>query len=73
MIGVYSYTKLNDLDRLPCLVAVFPIQVKQLEEKYPESRQRRRKWFSPKKAATRVGEPELKHLLATFDPAALMK
>ncbi len=66
-IGVYSYVKQGDQDQLPCIVAVFPIKVKRLEEKFPEFRERRRKWFTLKKAATRVMEPELRHILTTFD------
>jgi hypothetical protein len=42
-----------------------------LEKKYPEKKQRRRKWFSPKKAAGKVAEPELKKILKTFDPRLL--
>jgi hypothetical protein len=56
---------------LPVVVAVFPIEVLRLDDDFPEAGQRKRKWLSPKKAARRVSEPELRHLLSGFDPARL--
>lgn len=68
-LGVYAYTKdLGPGKTLPCMVAVFPIKVRRLQDNYPERKERRRKWFSPKKAAKRVSEPELRALLQNFDP-----
>ena len=72
-LGLYTYTKV--LDRqvgLPCIVALFPLQVRDLAKTFPERRQRRRKWFPLKKAATKVDEPELAALIAAFDPASQM-
>ena len=67
-IGIYSYTK-RDADRKwPCMVAVFAVKVKALRTDYPESKQRRRKWFSRKKAAKLLAEPELKRMVLDFDP-----
>ena len=45
--------------------------VKSLAQDFPEKKQRRRKWFSPKKAALRVSEPELARILRDFDPRML--
>ncbi|MBS8229152.1 NUDIX domain-containing protein [Vannielia litorea] len=71
-LGVYSYSKLSGPRKgLPCLVAVYPMQVTRLRRKYPECKQRKRKWFSLKKAAAKVSEPELRAILARFDPAQL--
>jgi len=71
-LGVYSYMKsLESRDRLPIVVAVFPVKVSQLAEKWPERKSRKRKWFSRKKAAARVTEPELRRMLRSFDPQAL--
>lgn len=68
-LGVYKYRKrLETGSNLPVTVAVFAIEVKKLSDKFPERGQRRRKWFSPKKAASRVQEPELKRLLKEFRP-----
>lgn len=82
-LGYYSYDKTlgrrpkgaddeanDNRPSIPCLVAVFPLQVRSLKASYPEARQRRRKWFNPKKAARKVAEPELQALLR--DTAALL-
>ncbi len=68
-VGVFSYIKrLSKGRKLPCVALVYPVRVKRLAEEFPEAGQRRRKWFSPAKAAARVDEPDLKHLILTFDP-----
>lgn len=70
--GFYSYDKLMGSGELrPCFLTVFPIEVKKMADDYPEQGQRRRKWYSPKKAAARVDEPELAKLLREFDPRKL--
>ena len=69
-LGFYAYNKVLGPDKgIPCVVAVYPLEVTALKDTYPEVRERRRKWFSPAKAAEKVAEPELKALLAAFDPA----
>ena len=50
---------------------VFPIKVKSQKNNFPERGQRKLKWFSPKKAAQKVAEPELKALILGFDPRHL--
>lgn len=71
-LGVYSYTKRDDsLSPLPCVVAVFPVKVRKLEDKFPEAGERRRKWCSPKKAAALLQEPELAQIISRFDPRHL--
>ncbi len=67
-VGIYSYTKRNDPDRLPRIVAVFPIRVKRLARLFPERSERRRKWMSAEKAAARIEEPELRQILLSFEP-----
>ncbi|MCR8726637.1 NUDIX hydrolase [Frigidibacter sp. ROC022] len=69
-LGIYSYTKLleDEGDDLPCVVALFPLKVDTVASRFPERRQRQRKWFSPKKAAERVDEPELAQLILNFKP-----
>lgn len=71
-IGLYGYDKAFDRasnapSSRPCVVAVYPLQVKSLRDRFPERGQRRRKWFSPKKAARKVAEPELQGLLAGLE------
>ena len=70
-LGIYSYTKSDIDDGLPCVVAVFPIKVKRLWTDYPEADQRERKWFSLKKASNLLTEPELRQLVRDFDPTIL--
>ena len=68
-IGVYRYVKSLDAGRkLACAVRVFPMEVRAMVRKYPETGQRRSKWFSPGKAARRVAEPDLAALIRDFDP-----
>lgn len=70
-VGFYSYVKTiktrGGLKPMPVLVSIYPIQARKLAARFPEEGQRRRKWLSPKKAAARVSEPELKRLLRNFD------
>lgn len=73
-LGIYSYTK--DIDpktSLPCVVAVFPLKVKEQHAKWPEAGERRRKWFSVKKAASLVGSAELRRIILDFDPRSLAR
>lgn len=71
-LGIYSTVRQSpDDEELPCIVAVFPLRVKRLLKKYPESTQRTRKWCSPKKAAKLIDDPELAQIVAAFDPARL--
>ena len=67
-LGIYSYTKKQPGRMLPCVVAVFAVKVKTLYQKYPEAGQRKRKWFTPKKAAKLLREPELRQIVRNFDP-----
>ncbi len=69
-IGVYSYARLREDDEtLQCLAMLYPVKVKRLKDKYPERKQRRRKWVSRKKAAKMVGERELSKLIRSFKPS----
>lgn len=71
-LGLYSYRKWMSKDEaLPIIVAVFPVKVHTLEDDYPEADERRRKWFSLKKAAAKVEERDLRQLIETFTLARL--
>ncbi len=71
-LGVYSYTKHDEgPSPLPCVVAVFPIKVRKLDDKFPEAGERRRKWCGLKKAAALLQEPELIQMIRHFDPRQL--
>ncbi|MFB2532710.1 NUDIX hydrolase [Paracoccus sp. p4-l81] len=67
-IGFYSYQKLGANRARHVVAAVFALKVKKLARDFPESGQRRLKWFRPEKAATKVAEPELAALLAAWQP-----
>lgn len=72
-VGIYSYDKVMDDGSLqPCVVSVYPVEVTRLKSNFPERGQRERRWFSPKNAARKVAEPELRSILAGFEPAQLM-
>jgi len=68
-IGVFSYYKVRSADELPCLAVVYPLQVKKVLTKWPEKKERNRKWVSRKRAAAMVDDPELAAIIARFDPA----
>lgn len=63
-IGHYHYDKrLDDGDTVRCRVTLYPLIVEKLNRRWKESKQRKRHWFSPKKAAKLVEEKELSALL----------
>ena len=63
-VGDYSYDKrVDDGTALPVITSVYRIEVTGLADVFPESDQRKRCWVSPKVAAERVQEPELRDLL----------
>ena len=69
VLGMYAYDKaMEDGTHLPCVVTLFPLKVQHLASDYPEAGERRRKWFTPRKAAAKVDEPELARILSRFDP-----
>lgn len=63
-IGTYDYKKrLKRGALIDCRVGVYPLKVKRLKKRWLERDERKRKWFSPKKAARLVKEPELSDIL----------
>lgn len=67
-IGVFSYYKIRSQDELPCMAVVYPLKVKKILKRWPEDRERERKWVSRKKAAQMVDDPELSVIIQTFNP-----
>ncbi len=62
-LGQYLYDKIaRPATALPCSVAVFPLRVEALRNRFPERKQRRRKWFPATEAALLVAEAELRLL-----------
>lgn len=67
-LGGFDYQKIiNPKRTLACHVDVFALRVSGLADKFPERKQRRRKWFAAEKAARKVNEPELRQLLAHLE------
>lgn len=63
-LGAFTYNKVIRPDVIrPCIVSVFALRVVRLHSKFPERRERRRKWFDAARAARKVWEPELTELL----------
>lgn len=68
-LGVYHYEKRLRSGRLQHVrVQVFPLEVREQADEWPEKGQREMLWTSPRDAADRVAEPELQALLAAFRP-----
>lgn len=49
-----------------CRVHVFPMEVDQVADKWPERKKRKRRWFRPQDAARLVAERDLSELIAGF-------
>lgn len=63
-VGHFTYDKvLKDGSVEAVLTSVYHLRVTKLLDDFPEVDQRQRSWVTPKIAAERVGEPELKALL----------
>src|SRR5919112_621802 len=68
-IGSFRYSKRLGLGRqVRCTVEVFSLHVDHQRQYWLERGERETKWFSVKKAATLVSEPELRKILLDFDP-----
>ena len=70
-LGVYTYLKALGAGRwIPCVVRVYPLEAHEMLQVFPETGQRRAKWFEPEKAARRVAEHDLAEMIRDFDPDA---
>jgi 8-oxo-dGTP pyrophosphatase MutT (NUDIX family) len=67
-VGEFLYRSKSRRSRGPALVALYPMKVKKTFDKFPERKQRRRKWFNRKKAISMVKHKELAQILASFEP-----
>ena len=55
---------------LPVEVALYPVQVMELADDFPECDERQRQWFAPAEAADHVAETGLQHILRGLVRAA---
>jgi 8-oxo-dGTP pyrophosphatase MutT (NUDIX family) len=68
-LGRYGYHKCLTVEiQVPCAVAVYGLRVLRMADKFPEAKERRRRWFGAAEAAALVQEPDLARLIATFTP-----
>lgn len=67
-VGVFSYYKVRSEDELPCIAVVYPMEVTKTLSRWPERKERTRKWVSRKKAAAMVDDVELGRIIEAFDP-----
>ncbi|WP_423794519.1 NUDIX hydrolase [Methylobacterium durans] len=66
-VGKYRYDKrLGDGSTVACAVKVFPLEVSDERKRWPEKKQRRRRWYRPAEAADLVNERDLQKLLLSF-------
>lgn len=67
-IGRYHYSKrMGSGRKVRCAVTVYPMFVDKLKRRWKERKERTRHWFSLRKAAKLVKEPELTDLLIDLD------
>jgi 8-oxo-dGTP pyrophosphatase MutT (NUDIX family) len=68
--GSFFYLKAFNrrTETLPCEVSVFALRVAKIAAKFPEKKERRRRWFTAVKAAKLVHEAGLSSLLLAFSP-----
>lgn len=70
-LGVFSYLKRRGKSRLPVIAVLYAMEVTKAHSKWPEKKERRRDWASPKKAAARLSDRQLASMVARFDPELL--
>ena len=71
-LGFFTYDKTRkSREALPCVVSVYALRVERMAKKFPERKERRRRWFEAGKAARLVAEPELQALLESLDGGTL--
>ena len=49
-----------------CEVRVFPLEVESVADKWPERKERQRRWFAAEEAARLVDEADLRELIGVF-------
>ncbi|QQA41582.1 NUDIX hydrolase [Pelagovum pacificum] len=65
-LGLVSYQKRFGKSEVPVIAVVYAMEVTRVADDYPEKGQRKRKWFSPKKAASKLDDAELAHIVRHF-------
>jgi 8-oxo-dGTP pyrophosphatase MutT (NUDIX family) len=68
-VGSFRYNKRLGPRQVRCTVEVFPLHVDHQRAHWLEKGERETRWFSSKKAASLVSEPDLKKILLSFHPS----
>ena len=66
-VGVFRHRK--SLTRRMLTVTVYPLEVREQLDRWPERLQRQRRWFTPADAAHAVAERALRRIIQAFQPA----
>ncbi len=67
-LGQFEYDKvLRPGSVKRCRVEVYGLRVKCLKDRFPERKERSRKWFALDRAAKKVAEPELRDLISSWN------
>ncbi|MFL6749357.1 MAG: NUDIX hydrolase [Sphingomicrobium sp.] len=67
-IGTFRTRKQQDGAAIPMEVDVFPLEVTEELERWPEMEQRERRWLALDEAAETVREPGLREIISAFRP-----
>ena len=67
-VGVFSYYRVKSSNELPCIAVVYPLKVKKVLNRWPERKERERKWVSRKKAMAMIDDPDLCAIIERFEP-----
>ena len=66
-VGVFSYYRVKSSNELPCIAVVYPLKVKKVLSRWPERKERERKWVSRKKAMAMIDDPDLRAIIERFE------
>jgi 8-oxo-dGTP pyrophosphatase MutT (NUDIX family) len=69
-LGSYTYEKRQRTGAVPVLVTVYPLEVREELDTWPECERRQRAWFTLDAAAEAAGDVELRNLLLQLKAAS---
>jgi 8-oxo-dGTP pyrophosphatase MutT (NUDIX family) len=68
VIGTFTYDKRRPDSTIAVEVTVYRLDVKDVFDTWPESKQRERAWFGLDAAAAAIDEPELRNIILALKP-----
>ena len=69
VLGTFTYDKRGRSEVVPLEVTVYLLKVVEVFDKWPESHERERAWFSVTQAAEAIAEPELRDIILALAKA----